>query len=121
MKERTFITTMILLALALMAALANIGQAGENEQLQNYYKDYILKCILKNQSKASLQNSKSANLRSYGARSRQKVVFLANNQNMLVNEMIKNKIGTKPYRVEYYLNKRFHEKIRYISSNLNFY
>lgn len=112
MKGRVFFITMVAMALALMVALPNTGQAGENEQLKKYYKNYISKCILKNQSKAGLQTSKSANLRSCGALSKQKVVFLTNNQNMLVNEMIKNQVGTKPYKVEYYLNKRFHEKIK---------
>ena len=111
MKGRVLFIAILVMALALMVALPNTGQAGENEQLKKYYKDYISKCILKNQSKAGLKNSKSANLRSCGALSKQKVVFLTNNQNMLVNEMIKNKVGTKPYKVEYYLNKRFHEMI----------
>lgn len=109
MKGRVFFITMVVMALALMVALPNIGQAAENEQLKKYYKDYISKCISKNQSKVGLQASKSANLRSCGALSKQKVIFLTNNQNMLVNEMIKNQVGKKPYKIEYYLNKRFHE------------
>ena len=76
MKGRVFFITILVMALALMVALPNTGQAGENEQLKKYYKDYISKCILKNQSKAGLQNSKSANLRSCGALSKQKVIFL---------------------------------------------
>ena len=113
-----FFITMIVMALALMVALPNTGQAGENEQLKKYYKDYISKCILKNQSKAGLQTSKSANLRSSGALCAQKVAFLTRNRDVLVDEMIENKIGTKPYKIDYYLNKRFYETKRLVSTDL---
>jgi len=93
----------------LIGAIPATGQASENEQLRKYYNNYILKCISKNQSKAALQTSRSANLRSCGALSKQKVVFLTHNQNLLIDEMLKHKVGTKPYKVEHYLNKRFHE------------
>ena len=109
MKGRVFIITMVVMALALMVAIPNIGQAAENEQLKKYYKDYISKCISKNQSKAGLQASRSANLRSCGALSKQKVIFLTNNQNMLVDEMIKNNVGKKPYKIDHYLNQKFHK------------
>ncbi len=112
MKGRALITITMVMAVALTVALPDAGQTGENEQLKKYYNDFISKCISKNKSKTDLQASRSANLRSCGALSKQKVIFLTNNQNMLVDEMIKNKIGTKPYKVEYYLNKRFHEKIK---------
>ena len=102
------ILAMVMVAILMGAILAN-AQGAKNEQLKKYYKVYISKSISKNQSKAGLQASKSANLRSCGVLSKQKAVFLTNNQNMLVNEMIKRQIGTKPYKIEYYLNKRFHQ------------
>ena len=106
-----FAVTMVV-AFALMVILPNTGQTGENEQLKKYYQDYITKCISKNQSKATLQTSKSENLRNSGNLSKQKIIFLTNNQNTLVNEMIKNKVGTKPYKIDYFLNKKFHETKR---------
>ena len=109
MRGISFIITSIILVVILIGVIPATGQASENEQLRKYYNDYILKCISKNQSKASLQTSRSANLRSCGVLSKQKVVFLTHKRNMLVDEMIKHKVGTKPYKVEYYLNKRFHE------------
>lgn len=110
MRGKTFVIVTLIMAVILIGAISAAGQSGENEQLKKYYKDYISKCISKNQSKAGLQTSKSANLRSCGALSKQKAIYLTNNQNMLINEMIKNQVGTKPYKIEYYLNKRFHEK-----------
>ena len=109
MKAKAFVIAMMITLFIFIGAIPATGQGGENEQLKKYYKNYILKCISKNKSKTNLQSSKSANLRSCGALSKQKVIFLTNNQNMLVNEMIKNQVGKKPYKIEYYLNKRFYE------------
>ena len=109
MRGKAFIITAMIIVFIVIGALSATVLGGENEQLKKYYKDYISKCISKNQSKTAFQTSKSKNLRSCGTLSKQKVIFLTNNQNMLVNEMIKNQIGTKPYKIEYYLNKKFHE------------
>ena len=112
MKGKALVITTIVIVVVLMGVSPVTGQSGENENLENYYKNYISKCITKYQSKTSLQTSKSANLRSCGALSKQKVVFLTNNQNTLVNEMIQNKIGTRPYKIDHYLNSRFYETIK---------
>ena len=112
MKGRALITITIVLVILLLTAWPNTGKSGENEELAKFYQEYISKCILKNKSKAALQTSKSENLRSCGKIYKQKAVFLTNNQNVLVNEMIRNEIGTKPYKVDYYINKRFNEIIK---------
>ena len=109
MRIKAFVIVMMITLFFFIGANPATAQGSENEQLRTYYKNYILKCISKNQSKTRLQASKSANLRSCGALSKQKVIFLTNNQNVLVNEMIKNQIGKKPYKIEYYLNKKFYE------------
>ena len=108
MKERASITITIVLVIYLIAVFPNTGWTGENEQLENYYKKYISKCICKNESKTILlQTSRSENLKRSGAIYEQKAVFLKNYQNVLVDEMVRKKIGTEPYKVDYYLNKRF--------------
>ena len=112
MKKRTLVIIAMAVVITLTGAMSATGQTGENEQLKKYYKAYILKSISKNQSKAGLQKSKSPNLRSCGVLSKQKFIFLTNNQNMLVDEMVRNKVGKKPYKIDYYLNKRFHEKYK---------
>lgn len=73
-----------------------------------------MKCISKSQSKAGLIVSNSKNLQSCGALSQQKIIFLTNYKSTLINEMIANKVSAKPYKVDYYLYKRFYETIRYI-------
>ena len=111
MKGKTFIIAgmVVLLFVTSIGAWPGASQAVEDEELIKYYNDYILKCISKSQSKTILQTSRSENLQSCGALSKQKVIFLKENQDMLVDEMIKNRIGMKPYKIEYYLNKRFYE------------
>ena len=112
MRGTGFFISIVVMALALMVALTDTGHAGENEQLIKYYKEYISKCISKNKSKATLQTSRSENLRRSGVIYEQKAVFLTNNQNVLLDEMIRKKIGTKPYKIDYYLNKRFNGIIK---------
>ena len=112
MKGTAFFISMIVMALALIIALPNTGQTGENEQLEIYYMEYISECICKNESKAALQNSRSENLRRDGMIYERKAVFLTNNQNVLIDEMIRKGIGTNPYKVDYYLNKRFNGIIK---------
>lgn len=112
MGEKAFVITAMIMAVVLMGVISATGQSGENEQLAKYYQEHISKCISKNKSKASLQTSKSENLRSCGTIYKQKAVFLTNNQNLLVDEMIRKEIGTKPYKVDYYLKKRFNQMIK---------
>jgi hypothetical protein len=108
MRGATFRITKIILVVILIGAISVAVQAGENEQLRTYYKEYISKCISINHSKASLQTSKSKNLRSCGIISKQKAIFLTDNLDMLVNELINNEIGKKPYKIDYYLTHRFY-------------
>ena len=109
MKAITLIIATLLMVFTLIGAFPEKGFSGEAEQLRKHYYEYISESISKNQSKANLQNSKSDNLRSCGILCEQKVVFLTNNREILVDEMIENQIGTKSYKIDYYLNKRFFE------------
>ena len=112
MKGRASIIITMAVVISLIAAFPATGQTAENEQLVKYYQNYISKCISKNKSKAGLQTSKSENLRSCAVVYKQKAVFLTNNKNALVDEMIRKEIGAKPYKIDYYLNKRFNEMIK---------
>ena len=111
MKGRGFTITVMAMVLALIVVSPDTGQAEEYEQLKEYYQNYISECIVKNQSKVDLQNSILLNMQACGIVALQKVSFLTNNQDILIDEMIKNNIGQKPYKVDYYLNKKFHETI----------
>jgi hypothetical protein len=113
MKGRASATITVVLVIYLIAVFPNTGRTDENEQLEKYYMGYISECICKNESKAALlHTSRSANLKEDGAIYKQKAVFLTNNQNVLVDEMIRKEIGKKPYKVDYYLNKKFNGTIK---------
>jgi hypothetical protein len=80
-----------------------------NEKLQKFYETCIAKKIAKCQSKTMLQTSKSENLQLTAEKAASQARFLSLNKEMLVNEMMEKDIGRKPYKIEHYLNSRFHE------------
>ena len=112
MKAITLIIAALLMVFTLIGAFPLKGFSGEAEQLKKHYNDYISQSIAKNQSKASLQNSRSVKLRICGVLCEQKVVFLTNHRETLVDEMIENQIGTKAYKIDHYLNRRFYKMER---------
>lgn len=99
------------LAGLLVFAGANLisAESPADDQLTNFFESYISEKIAKSQSKTDLQTSRSENLRMVGVRAEKEAAFLAYNKATLVDEMIKLDIGQKPYKIEYYLNKRFSE------------
>ena len=99
------------LAGLLVFAGANLisAESPSDDQLTNFFESYISEKIAKSQSKTNLQTSRSENLRMVGERAEKEAAFLAYNKATLVDEMIKLDIGQKPYKIEYYLNKRFSE------------
>lgn len=112
MKSISFIMATLVMVFTLIGAFPADGVCGEAEQLKKYYVEYISNSIAKNRSKANLQTSKSENLRTCGAFCEKKVVFLTNHRDTLVDELVENQIGTKSYKIDLYLNKRFHESLR---------
>ncbi len=81
----------------------------DKEELTKFYEAYITSEISKCQAKTALSKSRSANLRRCAAKNLKKAAFLQNNKDMLIKEMIKNDIGVKPYKIGYFLNKKFYE------------
>jgi hypothetical protein len=110
MKMKTKPLFMFLLVFALFIAMpADKGWTGDDQLIKSCEK-CIDKVINKCRCKAALlESSRSVNLRCCAAESSKKVVFLSENKTILINEMIKNGIGTKPHQVEYYLSQRFRE------------
>ena len=116
MKILAYAIFTMVMVVALVGAYSMTAEAGEIEQLRNLYSNYITEVISKSHSKSGLVKSKSQNLQSSGVIARQKAVFLTVNHDMLVDEMVENEVGTKPYQIEYYLNKRFHENNQLMTS-----
>ena len=106
----------VAMVITLLGAYSMTAMAGEAAQLRKLYSDHIIDTISKSHSKSGLVKSRSENLQTSAALARQKAVFLTVNHDMLVEEMVENEVGTRPYQIDYYLNKRFHESNNLVSS-----
>jgi hypothetical protein len=88
-------------------AIQIAAESQSDEQLNAFYENYISEKIAKNQSKTSLKTSRSENLRLAAEKAEKQVGFLTLNKDILVDEMIEQDIGQKPYKIEIYLKERF--------------
>jgi hypothetical protein len=97
-----------ILAFFLGALPAICEEIDKNSQLKEYYENYINEKILKCHSKAQLRESRSAHLQNYAVREIKKAIFLSENKELLIKEMVKREIGVKQYKIEYFLNSQFY-------------
>jgi hypothetical protein len=109
MKAKLLIVCLLVGAITFMGVLPSTCISGDKEELAKFYETCISNQIDKCQAKTALGKSKSANLRSCAAKESKKAAFLESNKDMLIEEMIKNDIGMKQYKIEYFLNKKFFE------------
>lgn len=109
MKAKELIIVALAGVMILTGAVQIFAQSQLDEQLNKFYKDYISEKIAKVQAKISLKTSRSANLRLAAAKAEKQAEFLTVNKDILADEMVKQDIGQKPYKVEKYLNERFFE------------
>ena len=93
----------------LTGAVQIAAESLSDEQLYKFYDTYVSEKIVSSQSKTNLKTSRSQNLRQAAAKEEKEVRFLTLNRDLLVDEMIQQDIGQKPYKIERYLNKRFSE------------
>ena len=116
MKILAYAILTMVMVIALLGAYTMTAEAGEREQLRSIYSNHIIEAITKSHSKSGLVRSKSENLQTSGILARQKAIFLTANHDSLVDEMVENGVGTKPYQIDYFLNKRFYESNHLMSS-----
>ena len=107
MKAKELIIIGLAGVMILTGAVQIAAESQSDEQLNKFYEDYISEKIAKSQSKTSLKTSRSENLRLAAEKAEKQVRFLTLNKDILVDEMIKQDIGQKPYKIERYLKKRF--------------
>lgn len=100
----SFLSVMLVLGSTPLTA-----QSESDDQLLKFYESCIQKKISNCNAKTVLKTSRSTNLQKKADLSIRQVTFYTKNKNMLINEMVDQGIGYKPYKVDYYLNKRFHE------------
>jgi len=97
--------TLLLSAAGFAAALAG---ADNPQALRSYYEDCINTCIQKLDNKARYIDSRSQILRDEALRAAMKKVFLEHYRKQLVDQMLRDHVAQKDYRVEYYLDRHFY-------------
>jgi hypothetical protein len=109
MQAKVLIVCLLVGIITFIGVLPSTCISGDKEELTKFYGACISSEIYKCQAKTYLSKSRSAKLRCYATKASKKATFLQKNKDMLINEMIKNDIGVKPYKIEYFLNKKFYE------------
>ena len=97
---------------ALLWASPTVSQMTANTKLYTFYGAFIDECILKCESKNSMRDSKLKHIQQAAAKHCLKAGFLKRHKAQLIEEMITNTIGTKHYKINYYLNNRFYSELR---------
>ena len=111
---RTYLVTLgffISLSIFLMPLTADC-QLKTRGDVESIFISAVNEAIQICKNKSTLRKSKSANLRRAAALASMKAAFLLDYKEELVKEMINREIGTKPYQMQHYLNKRFFGIIR---------
>ena len=85
-----------------------MSQTTETLYLKSIYSTAIDKAIVHCKAKTSYRNSKSVNLQRAAALSGMKAAFFNDFKVQLVEDMIKASVGSKPYKIHYYLNQKFY-------------
>ena len=107
MKTEVLIIIFMVSVMIIAGVVIVSAQLQPDEQLKKFYEDYIAEKIAKCKSKTILKTSKSENLRLTAKKASKKARFLMLNRDQLVNGMIQQDIGQKPYKIEHFLNSHF--------------
>jgi hypothetical protein len=81
------------------------------------YSGYIDTMIVTCESKIRVCDSRSRSICDESALYTLKESFLRTNKSELVQEMIEQNVGIKPYQMTYFLNKRFFEVLRRVADH----
>ena len=110
MKSRLVIVMAMVCLTAGIWALPAYGDESPADQQKSYY----LKCIneeIDNYScKVALTTSRSKNLQTYGEKPALRTAFLSQNRDVLVQEMVAQKVSLRPQAVQQYLRQRFNQE-----------
>ena len=109
MKRQILSVIFVAILAIFFGPLSAICEVDNNTHLINHYVNFINEKISKCHSKAKLIESKSVHLQNRAAKEIKKAVFLNENRESLIKEMVKRDIGAKQYKIESFLNNKFHE------------
>ena len=111
MKARSIIILSTIIFLLFVWTPSAVSQTTETLYLKANYSAEIDKAIAHCKAKTSYRNSKSENLQRAAALSCMKAAFFNDFKVQLIEDMIKASIGSKPYKIHYYLNQKFYDII----------
>lgn len=75
----------------------------------HYYQVQIDQKILECEQRAGLVHSREKNLKGYGQEACDQAAFFRNRKDRLAEEMVRRKVGTKAYQIDYFLIKAYTE------------
>lgn len=97
---------------ALLWASSTTSQMATTTKLETFYGTFIDACILKCESKGSMRDSRLKHIRQEAAKHSLKADFLKRHKAELIKELVGKDIGTKHYKINYYLNSRFYNELK---------
>ncbi len=112
MRVPKMIILLMITFLALLWASSTASQTTTTTKLETFYEAFIDECILRCESKGSMRGSKLGNIRQEAAKHNLKADFLKRNKAQLIEELIVKHLGTKDYKIHYYLNNRFYSELK---------
>ncbi len=112
MRVPQIIILLMIIFLALIWASTTVSQTTTTAKLETYYEAYIDACILKCESKGSMRDSRMKHIRQEAAKHSLKADFLKRHKAELIEELVGKDIGTKHYKINYYLNNRFYNELK---------
>jgi hypothetical protein len=108
MKKRYVAVWMVVVTFLLTAPMSAVAGGKKMEDLEIYYGRLVDGAIKNCEAKNKMRNSWSESVRRTAAVAYLKGTYFKAYKAELVQSMIDEKIGEKPYQVNYYLNKRFY-------------
>ena len=119
MKVQTIIIILMITFLSLLWTSSAVGQQSRTTDLKSAYSAAIDEIISHCKNKSALRHSRSEHLRRTAALACMKAAYLKDYKEELIQEMIKADIGSRPYKIQYYLNQRFFNIIqpKYVALN----
>ena len=112
MRVPKIIILLMITFMALLWAFSAASQMATTTKLESFYGAFIDACILKCESKGSMRDSRMKHIRQAAAKHCLKADFLKRHKAELIEELIAKDIGTKQYKINYYLNNRFYNELK---------
>jgi hypothetical protein len=95
-----------------IAAVAIAGAENNDAALRAQYAEQVDVILMHCDRKSCLSRSTCEHLRKCAAMNCQKASFIRKNRHLLLDEMVRDCIRMKPYKVEIFINERFFSIIR---------